>query len=74
MRKGLFWIGIALCVIGVGVVVASVVFNNPTYNLGDPGRFQFILVPFWLVGLVVAVLGAVAVLIARRRAATAGGS
>lgn len=74
MRKGLFWIGVVLCVIGVGVLVASVMLSNPTYNLGDPSKFQFILVPFWLVGLAVFVVGVIAILIARRRRAAAAGS
>jgi hypothetical protein len=39
---------------------------NPSYNLGDPAKFEFILVPFWQVGLVVAGIGAVCVLASRK--------
>jgi hypothetical protein len=69
MRKALFWLGVALCVIGIGAVAASVVLTqfglSPSFNLGDAARFQFILVPFWLVGLGLAVLGAIVLLVSR---------
>ena len=32
---------------------------NPSLNLGDPTKFQFILVPLWSIGLGLAVVGAV---------------
>jgi hypothetical protein len=69
MRRGLFWIGVVLLVVGIGLLGASAVMSylglSPSFNLGDPSQFQFILVPFWLVGAVVAVLGVIAILIAR---------
>jgi hypothetical protein len=77
MRRGLFWIGVVLLMLGVGLVGASVMMSylglSPSFNLGDPSKFQFILVPFWQVGLAIAVLGVIAILIARRlRTAVAG--
>jgi membrane protein implicated in regulation of membrane protease activity len=77
MRRGLFWLGVVLLVIGIGLLGASAVMSymglSPSFNLGDPTKFQFILVPFWLVGVVAAALGLIAILVARRmRAAVAG--
>ena len=77
MRRGLFWLGVVLLVVGIGLLGASAVMSylglSPSFNLGDPSQFQFILVPFWLVGAVVAVLGLIAIVIARRmRTAVAG--
>jgi hypothetical protein len=69
MRKGLFWLGVILCVIGIGVVGVSVVIaqrgGSPSLSLGDPAKFQFILVPFWQIGLGVAVLGALILIVSR---------
>ena len=65
MHKALRWFGLLLSAIGLGVIAVSVVMSymglNPSYNLGDPGKFEFILVPFWQIGLVVAAIGAVCV-------------
>jgi len=81
MRKVLLWLGVLLCVIGVGVVGVSVMVaqrgGSPSINLGDPAQFQFFLVPFWMVGLGIAVLGALAILVSRlvkARAAAASGT
>jgi len=70
MHKALLWIGFLLSAIGVAVILMSVVMSimglNPSYNLGDPAKFEFILVPFWQIGLVIAGIGAVCVLAARK--------
>jgi hypothetical protein len=70
MRRALLWLGFLLCGIGVVVVVASAVMSyvgmNPSYNLGDPTRFEFVLIPFWQVGLAIAALGGVCLLAFRR--------
>jgi hypothetical protein len=39
---------------------------NPSYNLGDPTKFEFILVPFWQIGLFISGIGAVCVLASRK--------
>jgi hypothetical protein len=69
MRKALLWLGVLFCAIGVGVVGVSAVLaqrgGSPSLNLGDPAKFQFILVPFWQIGLGLAVLGALAILVSR---------
>ena len=70
MHKALLWIGFLLSAIGVAVILMSVVMSimglNPIYNLGDPAKFEFILVPFWQIGLVIAGIGAVCVLASRK--------
>jgi hypothetical protein len=62
--------GALLCAIGVGVIVTSAVMSymglNPSYNLGDPAKFEFILVPFWQIGLVIAGIGAVCLVASRK--------
>jgi hypothetical protein len=73
MRKILLWLGALLCGIGAAVIAASGVMNfmglSPSYNFGDPGKFQFVLVPLWQIGLAIAVVGG-ACLLAWRCAAT----
>jgi len=70
MHKALLWIGFLLCAIGLVVIVSSAVMSymglNPSYNLGDPAKFEFILVPFWQIGVVIAGIGAVCVLASRK--------
>lgn len=69
MRKALFWLGVLLLAIGVAVVGASAVLTylglSASFNLGDPAKFQFFLVPFWQVGLGIAALGALAMVVSR---------
>jgi hypothetical protein len=61
MRTALRWLGGLLCVIGVALIAAYGVMSymglGASYNFGDPAKFQFILVPFWQIGLVVAAVG-----------------
>jgi hypothetical protein len=70
MHKALLWFGVLLCASGLAVIVASAVMSykglNPSYNLGDPTKFEFILVPFWQIGLVIAALGGICVLASRK--------
>ena len=70
MRRSLFWLGLLLFGIGVVALLASAVMSymgiNPSYNLGDPAKFEFVLVPFWQIGLVMGVLGGVCLLASRR--------
>lgn len=61
MWRPLFWLGAALCATGAVVVVASAIMAylglSASYNLGDPAKFQFVLVPFWLIGVGLAGIG-----------------
>jgi hypothetical protein len=61
MRKLLLWLGALFCGMGLAVVMASAVMGymglNASFNLGDPAKFEFVLVPFWQIGLVIAGAG-----------------
>lgn len=63
-------VGLLLGGAGAAIVVASAVLSyvgvDASYNFGDPTKFEFILVPFWQIGLVVAVLGGICLLASRR--------
>ncbi|HKL77559.1 MAG TPA: hypothetical protein VJ985_04230 [Gammaproteobacteria bacterium] len=48
---------------GMGALLGA----QPSINFGDPSQFEFILVPFWQIGLGLAVPGTVAGLLARAR-------
>jgi len=69
MRKVLLWIGGLLCGVGIAVTVGSVVSSSmglsPSYNFGDPAKFQFYLVPLWQIGSIVAVVGGALLLVSR---------
>ena len=69
MQKALLWIGGLIGGIGVALFAAGAVLSyrglSASYNFGDPAKFQFVLVPFWLIGLVMVLVGA-ACLIGRR--------
>ena len=63
MRKAFIWSGGLLLGLGLSVVIASLAMTymgvNASYNFGDPAQFQFVLVPFWQIGLGVAAIGGV---------------
>ena len=71
MRKALLWLGGLLVAAGAVVVATSVIVTakdglTPSLNLGDPSKFQFILVPLWAIGLGLAVVGTLCLLGWRR--------
>jgi hypothetical protein len=70
MRGLLLWIGILLAGAGLALIAAFAVMTylgmSASYNLGDSAKFEFILVPFWLIGLVTVAVGAVCILLSRR--------
>jgi hypothetical protein len=69
MRKTLLWIGGLLCLGGVAVIVGSIVASSmglsPSFNFGDPAKFQFYLVPLWQIGCAAAVIGGAVLLLSR---------
>jgi hypothetical protein len=73
MRKLVLWLGVALLGIGVLAIVASAAMStmglSPSYNFGDPSKFEFFLVPFWQFGLAIAAVGALCILGSRLLAA-----
>jgi len=70
MPKSLLWVGALLCGVGMAVIIASAVMGymglNASYNLGDPTKFEFVLIPFWEIGLGALVLGMACLLGSRR--------
>ena len=70
MRRLVFWIGIVLRGLGFAMLVASAIMRymgyDASYNLGDPTKFEFILVPLWQVGLALGIIGALSLLGWRR--------
>ena len=70
MRRALFWLGTLLSTIGVALTAVNLVMAymglSASYNLGDPAKFQFILVPLWQIGLAIAVAGGACLAVARR--------
>jgi hypothetical protein len=61
MRRILQWLGWSFCAFGVALIGAYVAMSHKglaaSYNFGDPAKFQFILVPFWQIGLAIVVAG-----------------
>ena len=70
MRSTLTWVGRACLLVGALLIAANIVMNfmglSASYNIGDPSRFQFVLVSFWHVGAGLVVIGTLAVIAASR--------
>jgi hypothetical protein len=70
MQKTLLWLGWLFCVIGAALIAANLVMSfmglGASFNFGDPAKFQFILVPFWQIGLAIAAIGGACLLVSRR--------
>jgi hypothetical protein len=69
MPRAFFWIGGVLCAAGIVLIGANLVMNamglGASYNFGDPAKFEFILVPFWEIGLAVVAMGGACLLSGR---------
>jgi hypothetical protein len=70
IRKLLLWLGFVLGGIGIALMLVAAVMTHmgmsASYNLGDPTKFEFVLVPFWQIGLAVAAVGGLFLLVSRR--------
>lgn len=70
MRRVLIWLGGLFLAAGVLLIAANVVMHfmglSASYNFGDPSQFEFILVPFWQIGVALIALGAIPLLIGLR--------
>ncbi len=70
MRRVLIWLGGLFLAAGLVLIAANVVMHfmglSASYNFGDPNQFEFILVPFWQIGVALIALGAVSVLAGMR--------
>jgi len=54
--------------------MGAVLGTQPSINFGDPSKFQFILVPFWQIGLAMAIPGAIVWILSRSRMVAAQAS
>ncbi len=70
MGRVLIWLGGVFLAAGLLLIAANVVLHfvglSASYNFGDPSQFEFILVPFWQIGVALIALGAVSLLAGRR--------
>lgn len=70
MGIGLVWLGRVCLVVGVLLLAANVAMHfvglSASYNIGDPSKFQFILISFWQIGIALMCIGAVSILAGRR--------
>lgn len=69
MRKILQWLGWLFCAVGATLIGIYFAMSHmglaASFNFGDPAKFQFILVPFWQIGLVIVVVGGASLLASR---------
>jgi hypothetical protein len=76
MRRILQWLGWLFCAAAVALAGTSFAMSHmgltPSYNPGDPAKFEFILVPFWQIGLAIGVVGAACLFASRRFRKTRG--
>jgi len=72
MRKLCLWAGSTLLGIGLAAIGANLVLGylgySASYNLGDPAKFEFVLVPLWQIGIAIAAIGGGCLLWSRRLA------
>ena len=70
MGRVLIWLGGIFLAAGLLLIAANVVMHfmglSASYNFGDPSQFEFILVPFWQIGVALIALGAASLLAGRR--------
>jgi hypothetical protein len=69
MRGFLRGVGWLLCASGVVMIGAYFVITyrglGASFNFGDPAKFEFILVPFWQIGLAIVAVGVLLLLLLR---------
>jgi hypothetical protein len=70
MQKALLGFGGLLCFIGVMLIIANLIMSfvglSGSVNFGDAAKFEFILVPFWQIGLAVILVGGACLFGSRR--------
>jgi hypothetical protein len=76
MQKALLGIGGLLCFVGVMLIVANLIMSfiglSASINFGDAAKFEFVLVPFWQIGLAIALIGGTCLFASRRLKRTLG--
>ena len=69
MQRILQWLGWLFCAVGVALIGANFMMTyrglTASFNFGDPAKFQFILVPFWQIGLAIVAVGGTCLLASR---------
>jgi hypothetical protein len=70
MGRLLIWLGGIFLAGGLLLIVANVVMHfmglSASYNIGDPGQFEFVLISFWQIGIALVCLSALSILVGRR--------
>jgi hypothetical protein len=70
MGRALGLLGYFCLVLGALLIVANGVMSylglSASFNIGDPSKFQFILISFWHIGAGLVAIGALAAITARR--------
>jgi len=70
MQKALLGLGGLLCFIGVMLIIVNLIMSfmglSGSVNFGDAAKFEFILVPFWQIGFVIALIGGACLFGSRR--------
>ena len=70
MQPTLTWLGRACLLVGALLIAANIAMSfmglSASYNIGDPSKFQFVLLSFWHVGAGLVVIGSLALIGARR--------
>ena len=70
MRRVLGWFGGGCLCAGALLIAANVAMHlmglSASYNIGDPSKFEFILISFWQIGTALILIGGSAVFAARR--------
>jgi cytochrome b subunit of formate dehydrogenase len=63
---------VALFGFGAALILANIIMSfvglSASYNFGDPAQFEFFLVPFWQLGLAIAVIGVAGLILWRQMA------
>jgi hypothetical protein len=70
MSTFLIWLGRGCLISGVLLVAINVVMSplglSASYNLGDPAKFEFVLISFWHIGAALVGIGILAMIAAIR--------
>jgi hypothetical protein len=70
MHRFLKWFGRGSLTAGALLIAANVIMYfmglSASYNIGDPSKFEFILISFWHIGAALVVVGVLAILAASR--------
>lgn len=70
MKTSLTWFGRACLTAGILLIAANLAMYvmglSASYNIGDPSKFEFVLISFWHVGAALVALAALVLLVSSR--------